>query len=73
MSGVTVGLAGLREQYEWSRVCCLQAEGEVEENERVDVERRKPENIDEYPKCHDDGLSYEKRWRAEKASECFSL
>ena len=50
MSRVAVGLAGLRQQYEWSRICRLQAEGEVEEDEWIDVERRKPEDIDEKSK-----------------------
>jgi hypothetical protein len=66
-------LAGLRQQYEWSRVCRLQAEGKVEEDERVDVECCQPEDIDDYPNGHDDRLSYEKRRRAKKASERFSL
>ena len=49
MSRVAVGLAGLRQQDEWSRVCRLQAEGEVEEDERIDVECCKPKDIDENP------------------------
>src|SRR6201981_2807587 len=64
MSGVAVGLAGLREQYEWSRICRLQAEGEVEEDERVDVERCKPQDIDENPHGNNDGLGDEKARRA---------
>jgi hypothetical protein len=51
----------------------LQAEGEVEEDEWIDVERCKPEDIDENPKDDDYGLSDEKARRAEKASERFSL
>ena len=39
MCCVAVSLAGLSQQYEWSRICRLQAEGEVEEDERIDVER----------------------------------
>jgi len=49
MSRIAVGLAGLRQQYEWSRICRLQAEGEVEEDERIDVECCKPKDIDENP------------------------
>jgi hypothetical protein len=33
ISRVAVGLAGLRQQYKWSGICRLQAEGEVEEDE----------------------------------------
>jgi hypothetical protein len=73
MSGIAVGLAGLRQQYEWSRICCLQAEGEVKEDEWIDVERCKPEDIDENPNGNDDGLSDEKGRRAKKASERLSL
>ena len=47
MSGVAVGLAGLSWQYQWSRICPLQANGEVEEDEWIDVERCKPEDIDQ--------------------------
>ncbi len=47
MSYVAVGLPGLCQQYEWSRICRLQAESEVEENEWVDVERGKPQDIAE--------------------------
>ena len=36
MGCVPIGLAGLRQQYEWSRICRLQAEGEVKEDERID-------------------------------------
>jgi len=63
MSRVAVGLAGLRQQYERSRVCRLQAEGEVEEDEWIDVECCKPEDIDENPKDDDYGLSDEKARR----------
>src|SRR5438105_10584475 len=73
MSRVAVGLAGLRQQYEWSRVCRLQAEGEVEEDEWIDVECCKPEDIDENPNGNNDGLGDEKARRAKKASERFSL
>jgi hypothetical protein len=51
----------------------LQAEGEVEENEWVDVECCKPDRIDENPNGNDDGLSDEKTGRAKKASERFGL
>src|SRR5215831_4142962 len=73
MSGVAVGLAGLSQQYEWSRICRLQAEGEVEEDEWIDVECCKPEVIDQNPNGNDDSLSDEKPRRAKKASERFSL
>jgi hypothetical protein len=56
MSRIAVGLAGLRQQYEWSRICRLQAEGEVEEDERIDVECCKPKDIDENPHGNNDGL-----------------
>ncbi len=45
MSCVAVGLAGLRQQYEWSRICRLQAKGQVEEDERIDVERCEPDDL----------------------------
>ena len=73
MSGVAVGLAGLRQQYEWSRICRLQAEGEVEEDEWIDVERCKPDDVEENPNGNDGGLRDEKARRAKKASERFSL
>ena len=49
MGRVAIGLARLREQDEWSRIRRLQAEGEVEEDEWIDVERCKPEDINENP------------------------
>src|SRR6516162_2232850 len=73
MCSVAVGLAGLRQQYEWSRICRLQAEGEVEEDERINVERCKPQDIDENPHGNNDGLGDEKARRAKKTSERFSL
>ena len=73
MSGVAVSLSGLRQQYKWSGVCGLKAKGEVQENERVDVECRKPDDVDEYPNGNDDGLSDEEPGCAKKASERFSL
>jgi hypothetical protein len=73
MSRVAVGLAGLRQQDEWSRICRLQAEGEVEEDEWIDVEFCKPEDIDENPHRNNEGLGDEKARRAKKASERFSL
>ena len=73
MCCVAVGLAGLRQQYEWSRICRLQAEGEVEEDERVDVERCKPQDIDENPHANNDGLGDEKARRAKKTSKRFGL
>jgi hypothetical protein len=39
----------------------------------IDTEMCKPEDIEEYPNGNDHSLSDEKRWRAKKASECFSL
>jgi hypothetical protein len=73
MSRVAVCLTGLGQQYEWSRICCLQAESKVQENERVDVERRKNEDTEEYPNSNDGGLGYEKCWCAKKAGEGFCL
>jgi hypothetical protein len=73
MSRIAVGLAGLRQQYEWSRICRLQAEGEVEEDERIDVECCKPQDIDENPNGNNDGLGDEKARRAKKTSKRFSL
>jgi len=73
MSGVAVGLPGLRQQYEWSRICRLQAESEVQENERVDVECCEPDGIDQNPNGNDAGLSDEKTRRTKKASERLSL
>jgi hypothetical protein len=73
VSGVAVGLACLRQQYEWSRICRLQTEGKVEEDEWIDVERCKPEDVDENPNGNNGGLSDEKARRAKKASERFSL
>ena len=73
MRGVAVGLARLSQQYQWSRICHLQADGEVEEDEWIDVECCKPEDIDQNPNRNDDSLSDEKARRAKKASERFSL
>ena len=73
MSGITVGLAGLRQQYERGRICRLQTKGEIEENKWVDIEGRKPEDVDEYPNRYDDGLCDEKCGSAKKASERLSL
>src|SRR5579872_2949849 len=73
MSRIAVGLPGLRQQYERRGRCSLEAESEVQENERVDVECRKTENIDQNPNADDSGLSGEESRRAKKPSERFSL
>jgi hypothetical protein len=73
MSGVSIGLACLREQYEWGRICRLQAKGKVEEDEWIDVECCKSEDIDQNPNGNNDGLSDEKARCAKKTSERFSL
>jgi hypothetical protein len=73
MSRIAVGLAGLRQQYEWSRLCRLQAEGEVEEDERIDVERCKRKDIDENPYRNNDGLGDEKARRAKKNKRTLQL
>jgi hypothetical protein len=51
----------------------LQAEGEIEEDEWIDVERCKAKDIDENPHGNNDGLGDEKARRAKKTSERFSL
>ena len=73
MGCVAVGLAGLRQQYEWSCIRSLQAKGEVEEDERINVECCKPKDIDENPNGNNDGLGDEKARRAKKTSKRFSL
>ena len=45
MSRIAVGLAGLRQQYEWSRIRCLQAEGEIEEDERINMNVVSPRTL----------------------------
>ena len=69
MRGVAVGLARLSQQYQWSRICHLQADGEVEEDEWIDVERGKPEDIDQNPNGKDDSLNDEKARRAKKRAK----
>jgi hypothetical protein len=44
----------------------LQAEGEVEEDERIDVECCNHQDIDENPNGNNDGLGDEKARRAKK-------
>ena len=72
MSSIAVGLAGLRQQDEWSRICRFQAEGELRRMNGGDVERCQPEDIDENPWATMT-LGDEKARRAKKASERFSL
>jgi hypothetical protein len=73
MRRVAVRLAGLRQQYEWGRICCLQAESKVQEDKWIDVECCETEYIDEDPNTDNDGLSDEKSGCAKKTSERFSL
>ena len=73
MGYVAVGLSGLCQQDERRRICRLQAESKVEEDEWINVEGCKPSDIDENPKRNDDGLSDEKGRRPKKASKRFSL
>jgi hypothetical protein len=72
MSHVAIGLPGLCQQDEWSRIRRLEAESEVQKNEWVDVEGCKSNRIDEDPNGDNDSLGDKETRRPEKASERFS-
>lgn len=70
---ITVRLAGLGEEDERSGVGGLKTEGEVEEDEGVDVEVAIACRIHANPDGDDDGLADEKDGGAEEAGEGFGL
>src|SRR5208282_4531337 len=68
---IAVGLASLGEQDQRRRIGRLQRKGEVEQDERIDVELRPARHIDPDPYADDDRLADEKGRRAEEAGEGF--
>src|SRR5262249_6896304 len=73
MGCIAVGLPGLREQDEGSRIGGLQAESEVQENERVYVECCEPDYINQDPNGDDSGLSDKETRGSKETSEGFSF
>ena len=70
---ITIRLAGLREQDERRGVGGLQTEGEIEKDERVDIETDGARGVQNDPGGDDDGLGDEESRRAEKAGERLCL
>src|SRR6266852_6029592 len=66
---VSIGLPRLGEQDERRRVGGLQAEGEVQEDEGIDVEAREPRGVGGDPDRHHDRLPDEEGRRPEEAGE----
>src|SRR6202034_23223 len=66
---VAVGLPGLRQQNQWRGIGGLGREGEVEQNERIDVELGPAGGVDPDPYCDDDRLRDQELRRAEEAGE----
>ena len=66
---VAVSLAGLREQDERRGVSGLQAERQIEQNERIDVEMENAGGVEEDPDADDHGLRHQENGRAEKSRE----
>lgn len=70
---VAVGLSCLGEKYERCGIGRLQAEGQVQKHERVKVKMSDFGNIGTDPQDDDKCLRYEKKRRAKKSDEGFSL
>ncbi len=70
---VAVGLPRLREQDERGCVGRLCRKGEIEQDERINVEIRPADRVHEDPDRDEDGLRDEEGRRAEKAREGFRL
>lgn len=70
---VAIRLSGLREENQRRRVGGLEAEGEVEEDERVDVERREPHHVGRDPQPDDCRLADDERRRPEEAGKPLRL
>ena len=69
MRFVAVGLAGLREEDERRGIGRLQTEGEVEENEGIDIEMDDADDVENNPNRHDEGLPNEEDGRAKEAGK----
>lgn len=69
MCFVAIRLSGLGEQDQRRGIGGLQAEGEVQENKRVNVELGPAHEINDDPERHDDGLADEKYRRTKKPRE----
>ncbi len=70
---VAVRLAGLRQENQWRGIGGLKTEGEIQENEGVEIEVAKSGNIKTDPGSYDDGLRDEEDRRAKKAGKGFRL
>ena len=73
MGLVAIGLAGLRKQYKRRRVGSLEAEGEIQQDERIYIKPGQADYVGEHPHANDDGLNDQEDGRSEKAREllCF--
>ena len=70
---VAVGLTGLRQQNQRRGIGGLGREGEIEQNEGVDVELGPADGVDQDPQRDDDRLRDQERRRAEEAGEILRL
>jgi hypothetical protein len=70
---VTIGLPGLGQQDQRRRIGCLQAEGEVEQNERIQIEAGKAHAVGEDPERDDECLGDQEMGRTEIARERFGF
>src|ERR1700733_8063276 len=70
---VAVGLTRLRQQNERRSIRRLQAEREVEQDERIDIKRCEPDDINKNPDRNDDRLPNKKHRRTKKPSKRLSL
>ena len=70
---IPVGLASLGEEDERGGVGGLEAEGEVQENERVKIKADESRDVGSNPGGDDDGLSDEEHRCPEEARESFRL
>ncbi len=70
---VAVGLACLGQQDQWRCIGGLEAEGQVEQDERVYVEFGQAGDIEHNPNNHDNRLPNKKGWRSKETGKSLSL
>ena len=70
---VAVSLARLGQKDQRRGIGGLSREGEVEQNERIDVELRPADDVDQDPDRDEDRLPDQERRRAEEAGEILGL
>jgi hypothetical protein len=73
VSFVPVRLSRLRKQNKWRCIGRLETEGQIEQNERVDVELGEAESVYANPDGNDRSLCHQKNRRSKKTGESFGF